>query len=434
MSFVTNSRGEKLLRDRLTEIVSQDDTIIVKSEHGIGFQVSRFLFNFFSNFILPRETDVVLTSLSSEYLASVIQTIISKDLQSGEDLFNDTATENDTLLEKNIKMMTSNKIQSDGESELIPPNNVKSDQSDKQEISNGEALETVENCSDDDKETEKTREKENVRRKVGRPHVGTKIGDPKIDWDYRDGEKYIKTITCQVCSKVFDHKQYSRDINLIRSYKQHYYQHELETTDCGCDNIQFKSSLDRKRHWKVVHKGQLYCKACSKTYSSEDGYKMHNENVHSERKCDECDFKTSRGPYYLKEHVRSAHTNKDVKSTSFNCSQDGCEKTFKTQSSLTQHINRGHLISTCHFCDKQVKKLDHHITLMHSVKKYQCDKCVKAFGFYAQLTEHEKVEHEGLRYFCRYSDCKTKEQEYRDSSNRSTHERKRHGAVFKSRQ
>ena len=71
---------------------------------------------------------------------------------------------------------------------------------------------------------------------------------------------------------------------------------------------------------------------------------------------------------------------------------------------------------------------------MHSVKKYQCDKCVKAFGFYAQLTEHEKVEHQGLRYFCRYSDCKTKEQEYRDSSNRVAHERKRHGAVFKSRQ
>ena len=398
--------------------------------------VSRFLFNFFSNFILPCETDVILTPLSTENLSSVIQTFCSEDLLSGEDLFTDNATKND-IVRNNI--VTPKKIQSKRESELIPPNHVKIDLSKVSTVSPGGALETV-GSSDDSEQTEQTEVinspivKEKVRKRIGRPHVGTKIGDPKIDWDYRDGEKYIKTITCQVCSKVFDHNQYSREINMRKCYNAHYYQHELETTDCGCDNIQFKSSLDRKHHWKIVHKGQIYCKACSKTFSSENGFKMHNENVHSERKCDECDFKTSRGPYYLKEHIRSAHTNKDVKSTSFNCSQDGCEKTFKTQSYLTQHINRGHLISTCHFCDKQVKKLDHHITLMHSVKKYQCDKCVKAFGFYAQLSEHEKVEHEGLRYFCRYSDCKTKEQEYRDSSNRSAHERKRHGAVFKSRQ
>ena len=39
--------------------------------------------------------------------------------------------------------------------------------------------------------------------------------------------------------------------------------------------------------------------------------------------------------------------------------------------------------------------------------------------------------HQGVRYYCRFSNCQTPGQEYRDSSNRSAHERKRHGGVFR---
>ena len=47
------------------------------------------------------------------------------------------------------------------------------------------------------------------------------------------------------------------------------------------------------------------------------------------------------------------------------------------------------------------------------------------------LSEHVKVDHEGLRYHCRYSNCDKKDQEYRDRCNRSAHERKMHGEVWK---
>ena len=423
MSFVTNSRGEKLLRDRLTEIVSQDDTIIVKSEHGSGIPVSRFLFNFYSSIILPGEVDLVLTQLSNENWASIVQTFCPKYQELGKDFFTDTAKENYTV----FKTVTPKKIQSERESELTPPPPFEGDLSEKP--TDGEAVET------EDIRQNNVQEKVKVKKKMGRPKgtKGTKIGDPKIDWDHKDGVKYIENLTCQVCGKSFNHNQFCREKNLVNTYRAHFYQHELETTDCGCDNIQFKSSTDRDHHWKIVHKGRKSCKSCSRTYSSEDAYKRHNDSVHSERICDKCDFKTSRGSYYLKLHIRTIHEAKVVPGP-INCSEVGCEKTFVTQAQRNQHFNKVHVLSTCHLCDKKVKILHRHIKLWHSEKKFQCDKCVKAFEIISKLTEHEKVEHQGLRYFCRFSDCKTKDQEYRDSSNRYAHERKRHGGNFKSRQ
>ena len=77
MAFTTNSRGEKILSERLSEIVSNDETIKVTSEEGHILSVSRFLFNFFSDFILPREVDLVLTQLSTDNTISGINNTIS---------------------------------------------------------------------------------------------------------------------------------------------------------------------------------------------------------------------------------------------------------------------------------------------------------------------------------------------------------------------
>ena len=277
---------------------------------------------------------------------------------------------------------------------------------------------------------------ERIRKKPGAHRVGSRKGNPKIEWDSEDGEKYVKTITCQVCGKLFYHKKYASKRNITDSYREHFKQHELETTDCCCDNIQFKSHLERKQHWKIVHRGYIFCTLCRKTFSSEAAFKLHIENAHQEKMCDKCNFKTSKGSYFLKVHIRKTHENKEKSGTTraYACNQGDCKRTFITQGRLNHHINKAHVLSTCHVCNKQVKKLYEHIKTMHSERKYQCDKCTKVFQFPAKLVEHEKVEHQGLRYFCRYPDCKTKEQEYRDSSNRITHERRRHGTPYKSRQ
>ena len=465
MSFITNSRGEKVLRDRLLEIASHDDTIMIKSEQGKGFPVSRFLFNFFSDIILPREADVVLTPLSSDHLDSVIQTLSSEGLLCEEESFTDIVMDNDTIrsnktldpmrtkTEKEYGLCEQSELSSSSTCEAVNLNNKIKGMAEDISSETIQALETVDEPSNGKDTTEKNESKkdkkgrptnygiERIRKKPGAPLVGPKKGSPIIEWDSTDGKKYIKTITCQLCGKLFNHKKYAKKNakkNITASYREHYKQHELETTDCGCDNIQFKSSYERNQHWKIVHEGYKYCKLCYMLYASDNSYKLHIENVHQEQMCDQCNFKTSKGSYYLKLHIRTAHEKNEesqsATSYSYTCNQDDCEKKFGNQGLLNAHVNKVHVVSTCRFCNKQVKRLYEHIKTMHSEKKFHCDKCAKAFGFMAKLVEHEKVEHQGLRYFCRYSDCKTKEQEYKESSNRSAHERKKHGAPFKSSQ
>lgn len=458
MAYITNSRGEKVLRHRLLEIASHDDTIMVKSVEGKGFPVSRFLFNFFSNFVLPCEADVVLTPLPSENLHLVIQTLSNEGLFK-EDPFNDIVMDNDSThrnkpldpignqSEKEYKKQEQSQPELSLSSTNVDANckaeNLNKGMAESLDINSEstQALQTVDRPSNSEDTTEKLKtgkqdkptnhEIKRVKKKIGRPFVGTTKGNPKIEWDFMDGEKYIKTITCQICGKLFDHEKYENKKNIVESYRGHYRKHELETTDCGCDNIEFKSDLERNQHWKIVHKGHLFCKLCRKTFP-EAGYKLHIEKNHQEKMCDQCNYKNSNS-YYLKVHIRNVHgKRKEDRDTlsPFACNQDDCEKTFKSKCQLHAHVNKVHVISTCRYCNKQVKRLDQHIQTMHSEKKYQCDKCTGAFGSMAKLLQHEKVEHQGLRYFCRYHDCKTKEQEYRDSSNRSAHERKRHGAPF----
>ena len=46
-----------------------------------------------------------------------------------------------------------------------------------------------------------------------------------------------------------------------------------------------------------------------------------------------------------------------------------------------------------------------------------------------KLDKHILVEHEGIRYTCRFPDC-TSKSEYRDESNLYAHERKKHGITY----
>ena len=266
------------------------------------------------------------------------------------------------------------------------------------------------------------------------------IGDPKVKYTHKDGKPFLTSITCQVCGRVFEHTNYSNRAQMSKQYCIHYNQHEMETTDCGCEDITFKSMKERNCHWMIVHKGQKQCNKCNYTFASDLSLKEHIKNVHCERKCDKCDYKTTRGSYALKVHKREQHELKekltlDMNETNvnqFRCPEDFCGKPFSCKGKLNAHVNKVHVISTCPHCGKQVKNLKQHIVLVHQpeAKKYQCDKCPKAFSEACNLKTHEMVDHQGLRFYCRYPDCRTKSQEYRDSSNRAAHERKRHGGPF----
>ena len=84
----------------------------------------------------------------------------------------------------------------------------------------------------------------------------------------------------------------------------------------------------------------------------------------------------------------------------------------------------------CPQCGLQVRDLDHHILYVHTpdcMKKHQCPECGKGFLTSAEVEDHRMNVHLKLRpYRCRYG-C---EDSYNDTSNRNSHEKKKHGRLF----
>ena len=453
--FVTNSHGEKLLISRLLQLSSQNnDKVSIVSLEGSSYELSKVTFNFISHLSVGQDVDKILTYISEDNLANIIRFLSFQDNFESIHIFNEDARSlgiNLNQLFKSSESVSENNLtrsQSEESAKFFEESVSTYCAGDEQAIteistseetcdSGGDGVLNVECRNESDSANEDVVKEERVQKKVRLPTMKTKpsswkkkkyrltIGDPEIVWHV---DMHVpQTIKCQLCGKRFDLEKYSSHHNHKVAYIEHYQKHEMEATECGCE-IKFESFKERQNHWQVVHKGYEKCDHCSYSY---ENLADHMLSIHRSRSCDQCEFKTKRGSYALKQHIRSRH-NKELKSTGFSCADDECEKMFPNKGQANSHFNKVHTKGApCPECGKDVKRLQLHIDTIHrSNKKYQCDKCSKAFANWSQLRNHELVDHEGIRYKCRYSDCQTKDQEYRDPSNRSAHERKRHGGVF----
>ena len=120
-----------------------------------------------------------------------------------------------------------------------------------------------------------------------------------------------------------------------------------------------------------------------------------------------------------------------VSGTQVVCTQDNCNKVFSNLGKLSTHHREAHIKVQCPECLKMfsMTHVNNHILLCQkSQKKFVCDMCGNGFNKKYQFENHKKM-HEGQRFRCRYPDCKST-QEYRDSSNRVAHERKKHGSSY----
>ena len=88
------------------------------------------------------------------------------------------------------------------------------------------------------------------------------------------------------------------------------------------------------------------------------------------------------------------------------------------------------VLINCPQCGLMVRLLDSHIMDVHTpdhMKTYQCPDCGKGFSSSTSLKTHRMNVHLKLRpYRCRYG-C---EDSYNDTSNRNSHEKKKHGKLF----
>ena len=106
-----------------------------------------------------------------------------------------------------------------------------------------------------------------------------------------------------------------------------------------------------------------------------------------------------------------------------------CGKMFKDRY-LKLHQRKVHSAAACEICGVVVKNVKHHMQGVHmadSDKRFQCKDCGKGFMCSVTMDNHRMNMHiKAQPYQCRYG-CDNR---YNDTSNRSAHERRRHGAVW----
>lgn len=121
---------------------------------------------------------------------------------------------------------------------------------------------------------------------------------------------------------------------------------------------QISSKTDNQ--WKCPIEG------CNVTYENESNLCMHYKNVHKS---------------YLKLAEPETPQRSNKQKVKFECFE--CPAWFRSLENLEMHRQKFH-------------------------EDYKCDKCNATFKKLHAFTEHVKVKHEGLRYYCSYPGCRFK--------------------------
>ena len=451
--YISNQYYEILKLSRI-DLLGIKENILLHSSDGGTFFVSKFIFNFLSSLANP-EADSILTPIPSTHLGPICHVLnLKKDTQGDitlmeEDInhlgldFQSCKNLVSALNEQNVKVIKRdpNYLDKDiekqckkvdepeketGELESITrldqPDNVQVENhfSAHEEISKEQfALVAIEEINGQNFEYNENIEDANIIDKdPDRRNEGTaEIKQQKSKMKYKgnrkttarlvEGMPELKSLECKICGKTYEKKKVGIKKNLLR-YNKHVRRHETF----------------------------LKCNQCQKLLQDKEGLEKHKENVHSLKVCHICSFTSKAGPNGLKYHIERIHQvqmdeNKPI--IDLKCNVEGCEKIFYRQGDLRHHHQHLHTSFECPFCHKMFRKqhIRKHIDRIHHNKStVYCEKCGKGFIYQSLLDQHEEVDHQGVRYQCRYPDCQFKDQQYRDKSNRGAHERNKHGAQY----
>ena len=449
-----NHHGESMRLSRIP-IYQNKENIVIISEDGGKFFLSKFIFNFLSCFS-SNETDMIMAPISSKSLSSICQAlslnkvedISLEDLQLLGIISNCFSTVSSSLMDDRRDFNDSK----ENESKLIPFNMTNHCNEEEQDVKKPSSKSLSEKTDSDKCDNSDVihsnimgASTDDVKAK-GLTRKRTKYqGDPILEWKTINGKEELKSMTCQICGKVYERTNFSREgHNHLRIQNQrHFENHKLQSKTCECD-IKFESLKEKERHIKDVHKSFIKCPKCVHFLANAENLELHLKNQHTERKCDSCDYVTDnvKNFRYHKSihHLKEPESNidekggKEVKLKSYECTEEECEKTFTDIYRLKKHQKKAHIKVKCQECLKTfgVGFINKHIANAHhkNQKNYSCEKCGKGFFEKHKLETHEEVEHKGLRFKCRYPDCDKKSLEYRDVSNRLAHERKKHGTTY----
>ena len=246
------------------------------------------------------------------------------------------------------------------------------------------------------------------------------------------GRKRGEKLVCPDCGKEFPPRAKNGQSGQVE-YDKHLFWHKVEAFSCDCPGVPKltprlgqvrQRNIDwkvKERHIKVEHMGWHGCIECHISCETPELLAEHVLKHALTFMCDLCGFKADNADK-LRWHTKVTH-----ESAMTSCPE--CGKVLK-EAYLRLHIRKVHSAAACEICGVVVKNVKLHMQGQHmadSDKRFHCKECGKGFMCKVTMENHRMNMHiKAQPYQCRYG-C---ENRYNDTSNRSAHERRRHGAVY----
>lgn len=188
--------------------------------------------------------------------------------------------------------------------------------------------------------------------------------------------------------------------------RNHSFTHSSAKYSCPECERSFSYPQLMVEHRKRMHMGPektFPCTVCQKEFNRAQTLQVHMLTHTTEKPvvCNVCQARF-KSELYLKIHqVRHS----DVRN--FECSADGCGKSFYTKSELNFHNRNVHLDDkphACTECEKRFAKrsqLENHMqTHSSSERKFKCGECPLSFASAKRLNSHTKNAHTPEKYEC----------------------------------
>ena len=275
----------------------------------------------------------------------------------------------------------------------------------------------------------KIKKKKNINSFQKKQFSGLKLA-PKHNKMIR--EEFRNSFEKSNVSQDFGQEFECKDEIIKTKYKNHLSKHKkmalrVEKFVCECEE-KWENNAQKLRHMKLQHYGHVKCNMCLKTFKKSALLNEHMKKKHDNKGVNLCPScgKSSSSYHSLNIHMKLMHDNTIVK-----C--DKCGKEVKGKYKMKDHIDHVHNRKPCPICGKTFfrHRLNVHMQAVHTEDKdktYICGICRKGFPTKVDIKKHEMNVHIKARpYNCRYGCIFA----YNDSSNRNSHERKKHGNTYK---
>ena len=189
---------------------------------------------------------------------------------------------------------------------------------------------------------------------------------------------------CDVCSKMYSTKY---------ALRRHLNVHEEGKHKCSICHVYYNTAEDLEIHRQKSHAGPLLCSTCGKAFTRKSALKLHilrNHDVTYKAKF-RCEVGTCSRSFHTEKSFME-HINKHAQIKPYTCEK--CQKSFTLKSTLRTHERAcvQNVKFHCSECDKNFESsgaLSNHKQSVHEHKLYPCS-CGKIFKYLPGLISHKR--------------------------------------------